>query len=81
MSTDGATLLEQTDPFVLADGKVNSGFPLGTIVPESEEGGPSVRVIFVGLHTWGSLAQESCSQVNPYKVFSEAVKGFCCSLR
>ena len=46
MSTDGATLLEQTDPFVLADGKVNSGFPLGTIIPESEEGGPSVRVIF-----------------------------------
>ncbi len=48
MSVEGTTLLEQSEPFVLADGKVNLDYHLGTIVSESEEGGPSVRVIFVG---------------------------------
>lgn len=48
MSGGSTTLLDQPEPFVLADGSVNLVFPLGTIVPESEDGGPSVRVIFVG---------------------------------
>ncbi len=48
MSVEGATLLEQSEPFVLADSKVNLDYHLGTIVSESEDGGPSVRVIFVG---------------------------------
>lgn len=48
MSGGSTTLLDQPEPFVLADGSVDLAFPLGTIVPESEDGGPSVRVIFVG---------------------------------
>ena len=48
MSVEGLTLLEQSEPFVLADSKVNLDYHLGTIVSESEEGGPTVRVIFVG---------------------------------
>ena len=39
MSGGSTTLLDQPEPFVLADGSVNLAFPLGTIVPESEDGG------------------------------------------
>lgn len=41
-------MLVDSDPWVLAGGDINFDYPTGILKPEGPDGGPSIRIIFVG---------------------------------
>ena len=45
---DDQPRLVDSDPWVFSGGEINFGYPTGILKPEAPEGGPSIRVIFVG---------------------------------
>lgn len=46
--SEGQPRLVDNDPWVFSGGEINFDYPTGILKPEAPEGGPSIRVIFVG---------------------------------